>query len=341
MLGSGAVAEAHLTAIRSLDGVRVVGVFSRTEERARRTGEREGCVWTTDPGTLLGHPDVDVAVIATSSGSHAALALRALEAGKHLLVEKPIAMNCGDATRMIHAAAGRGLTLGVVSQRRFEELNRIIHSVLAQGALGKLLGVQVTCPYHRTQEYYDSADWRGTRSADGGLLMNRAIHSVDLMLWLAGPARRVFGRIPTQTHRIEVEDAGAAVLEFASGALGTLLASTSVQPGGPPRLDLYGDKGTIRTQGNELVEWRVPGIPAPDTTGFAASGTGRQPGSMNPRFLHLQLQDLVDSLAQGRRPAVTGDDGLHARAVAEAISTSSDRGGAIDLGSQWRNTDVG
>src|SRR4030095_13197940 len=166
-------------------------------------------------------------------------AIKALEAGNHVLVEKPMAMTTVEADKMLALARSKGLTLGVVSQRRFEDQHEGVKKTLRSGAIGKLLLAEVSCPYFRDQAYYDSADWRGKIATDGGAIMNQGIHSVDLLLWFAGPAKTVQGKIATQTHRMEAEDLALAILAFENGAFGTIMASTSIQPGFTPCLNLY------------------------------------------------------------------------------------------------------
>ena len=326
VIGSGTIADQHLGAIRGIDRARLVGVTSRTEEKARKVGEREGCRWTTDYRDLLRDPDVELVNIATSSGSHATIAREALEAGKHVLVEKPLAMNSVDADRLIALARARGLTLGVVSQRRFEEQHEIVKKVVSTGGIGRLLLAEVSCPWYRTQAYYDSADWRGKIATDGGALMNQGIHSVDLLLWFAGPARTVQGKAVTQTHRMEAEDLALAIVTFESGAFGTIMASTSIQPGFQPSLNLYGEKGSIKLEGTSIVHWTVPDLPKPEMGEIQVVAAVNDPRLGSSRNHQRQILDLVAAIEEGRSPAVTGEDGRRAVRLIEALYASSASG---------------
>jgi UDP-N-acetyl-2-amino-2-deoxyglucuronate dehydrogenase len=320
----------HIAAWKDL-GARVVAVSSRRPEQARAVAEAEGCQHTADAEALVRRPDVDIVAITSSSGSHARLALAAIAAGKHVVVEKPMAMSAADAGRMIAAAAGRGVTLAVISQRRFEPVNQAAHRAVTGGALGRLLLVEVSCPYYRTQEYYDSADWRGTVADDGGALMNQSIHSVDLMLWMAGPARDVFGRMATQTHRMEAEDLALASVSFASGAFGTIMASTSIRPGFLPGLALYGELGTIKLEGSEVVHWTVPGVERPRAAGAASAGV-QSPQLASHEHHRAQLGDLLDAIEGGRPPAVSGEDGRRAVALVEGVYRSAGAQRPVALG---------
>jgi len=331
VIGSGTIAEMHVAAIQAIPHARLAGVYSRTAEKANKLAERGGCRGTTDWRDYLKDREVDVVDIVTSSGSHAEIALAALESGKHVLVEKPMAMKPEDASAMIARAETRGLTLGVVSQRRFEEQHQAVKKVLEGGGLGKLLLVEVSCPYYRTQAYYDSADWRGKIETDGGALMNQAIHSVDLMLWFAGPARSLVGKIATQTHRIEAEDLALGIVTFAGGAFGTVMASTNIQPGFSPALNLYGEKGTIKLDGAAIAHWTVPGVLKPDFGTAQASAGVADPKLSSHRHHQRQIEDVLAAIEEKRPPLVTGEDGRRAVALVQGLYDSARTGTAVTL----------
>ena len=331
VIGSASIADQHLGALREIPHAKVVGVFSRGEDKARKLGEREKCRWTTDHRDLLKDPAVDIVDIVTSSGSHASITREALEAGKHVLVEKPMAMTSPEADQLIALARSKGLTLGVVSQRRFEDQHEAVKKVLDSGGLGKLLLVEVSCPYYRDQAYYDSADWRGKIATDGGAIMNQGIHSVDLMLWFAGPAKTVSGKIATQTHRMEAEDLALAIVTFENGAFGTIMASTSIQPGFTPCLNLYGEKGSIKLEGASITHWTVPGVAKPEFAAPQASAAVRGPLLASHQMHQRQILDVLAAIEEGRAPRVTGEDGRRAVKLIEGLYASSKSGGPVLL----------
>jgi UDP-N-acetyl-2-amino-2-deoxyglucuronate dehydrogenase len=331
VIGSGSIADMHIGAIREIGHARLAGVYSRTADKARRLGEREKCRWTTDYRELLRDPAVDLADIVTSSGSHAEIAREALEAGKHVLVEKPMSMTSAEADRLITLALEKGLTLGVVSQRRFEDQHEEVKKVLDSGAIGKLLLVEVSCPYFRDQAYYDSADWRGRIATDGGAIMNQAIHSVDLLLWFAGPAKTVQGKTATQTHRMEAEDLALAIVTFENGAFGTIMASTSIQPGFTPCLNLYGEKGSIKLEGASIVHWTVPGIPRPEFGEQSPSAAVRGHLLSSFRMHQRQILDVLAAIEERRAPRVAGEDGRRAVRLIEGLYASSKSGAPVTL----------
>ena len=331
VIGSGSIADQHLGALRELPHAKIVGVFSRGADKARKMGEREKCRWTTDYRELLSDPAVEIADVVTSSGSHASITRDALQAGKHVLVEKPMAMTSVEADDLLALAKAKGRTLGVVSQRRFEDQHEAVKKLLDSGALGKLLLVEVSCPYFRDQAYYDSADWRGKIATDGGAIMNQGIHSVDLMLWFGGPAKTVQGKIATQTHRMEAEDLALAIVTFESGAFGTIMASTSIQPGFTPCLNLYGEKGTVKLEGAAIVHWTVPGVPKPEFGTAQASAAVRGPLLSSHVMHQRQIAEFLSAIEEERPPRVSGEDGRRAVKLIEGLYASSKSGGPVIL----------
>lgn len=329
VVGAGSIGRMHIRAFKDL-GAQVTVVSSRRAEQAALVAREESCAFTTDPEELVRRPDVELVAITTSSGSHARLALAAITAGKHVVIEKPMAMNAPDCRRIIDAAAGRRVTLSVISQRRFEPVHRAVKEVVQGGALGRLLLLEARCPYYRTQEYYDSADWRGTIAEDGGALMNQSIHSVDLMLWLGGPAREVVGRIATQTHQMEAEDLALAIVNFRNGAFGTISASTSIRPGFLPALEIFGERGSIKLEGAAVTHWTVPGVEMPAAAGPTSAGVA-SPQLASHEHHRTQLADVLAAIEEGRAPAVTGEDGLRAVELVDGVYQSAKTGRPVAL----------
>lgn len=331
VIGSGGIADFHLRAVKDLPNAKLVGLYSRTEQRAKENGEKFACDWTTNYEELVQRADVDLVIITTSSGSHYKIGMAALEAGKHVLVEKPITMQVSEAKQMIQFAKDKGLLLSVVSQRRFEPLLSQVKQIIDEGKLGRLLLLEANTPFFRTQEYYDSADWRGTKSEDGGALMNQGIHQIDLMLWYGGQSKAVYGKIGTFTHQIEAEDLGVGIVTFENGAFGRIMSSTSTRPGFIPSIYIYGEKGTIKIEGSSIVLWDVDGVEAPqlDETG---KGTGEaDPLAFSNIYHKNQIIDVLRALEEGRAPSITGEDGLHAISVVNGIYEASETGKEVTI----------
>ncbi|WP_010269826.1 Gfo/Idh/MocA family protein [Paenibacillus senegalensis] len=332
LIGCGSIADFHFNAIQQLEQAVTVMISDRKEKRAREIAEREQAEWTTDYRELLKHEGVDIVCVTTSSGSHYEIGKQVLLAGKHLVVEKPITMASREADELIAIAAEQGKTISVISQRRFEPQHQAAYRALHEGHLGRLLLAEISAPFYRTQDYYDSADWRGTLLQDGGALMNQGIHSIDLLLWLCGKAKTVYGKTATQTHQMEAEDLGLSIVEFENGAFGTIMASTSIIPGFAPSLHLFGEKGSIKIVGTDITHWEVPGMEQPQLA--AGSGTGggvSDPKSISYEFHKLQLADVLDALEHNRPVAISARDGRRAVRLIEAIYESARTGSQVNL----------
>lgn len=334
LIGAGAISTQHLEALDAIPGARITAIASATADKARTAGERWGVPWTTDIEELLGREDVDAVSIATPSGLHPDQALASLRHGKHVLIEKPIALSNADARAVVDEARQRGLTAGTVSQRRFEPVVRAVRDAVAGDALGRLSMIVAEGFYFRPQSYYDSASWRGTLDLDGGVLMNQAIHTIDLLRWIGGPVASVAGNVATRTHEMEAEDTATASLRFASGALGAILATTCAAREQPTELRVHGERGLIRLVGDEIAEWDVPGRDKPGSNSDGAAApvsTGTATWGTNATGYVRQYTDFVEAIRDHRPPAVTADDGAAAVEIVLAAYESSRTGRAIEL----------
>ena len=346
IVGCGAISTQHVEAIRAVDGAQLVAVESASAERARASGERWGVPWTTDLGELIARDDVDAVAICTPSGLHAGQALAALRRGKHVVVEKPLALSVAEADAVISEGQRSGRLVATISQRRFEPAIRALRAAVSAGALGRIALVVGEGLYHRPQSYYDSAAWRGTVAMDGGVLMNQAIHMVDLVRWIGGPVVSVAGHIATLGHAMEAEDTATVSIRFASGALGTIVATTCAEPGFDQELRVYGDRGHVRIVKDTPVEWSLDpeaaaSVPAPESapdaarmavTGVLAPATWGTDATGHIR----QYADIVAAIREGRPPAVAGEDGRDAVAVITAAYEADRTGRAIQPGTSAR-----
>src|SRR5215469_4993885 len=238
-----------------LPGARLSAVTDVAAGVGQAFAAARGCVAEPSLDGLLARPDVDVVCVCVPSGLHAEVGIRAAKAGKHLVVEKPIDVTLEAADRLIAAARQAGVTLTVVSQHRFDpgiiEAKRLIDV----GALGTLVLGEASTKWYRTQRYYDSAPWRGTWAMDGGALLNQGVHYVDLLRWCMGPVAEVTAVCTTQAH---------AIVRFASGAVGTISATTAAYPGFPQRLEITGSEGTVTVEDGRLVRRALRGDQAAD-----------------------------------------------------------------------------
>jgi predicted dehydrogenase len=335
IIGAGMVARYHATAIGRIPGARLVAICRSDPARAEETAAQFGVPCLTDEAALLARDDVDAVCICTPSGLHAAQTIAAARAGKHVLVEKPIALTLADADAMIAACQQAGVRLGVALQRRTEPEFQRVQAAMAAGDLGRPVLGSINMPYLRQQSYYDSADWRGTWALDGGgALMNQGIHLVDLLLWLMGDVAEVRAASATLAHAIEVEDCVTATLRFANGALGSIAATTAAGPGFPHRVEIYGERGGVQIEGEQVVRWEGGGAP---TAGIArrepvAAGAGASPTGIGAVGHTRLLEDFVAAIRDRREPLAPGREGRRSLALVLAVYEAARTGQSVQPG---------
>jgi UDP-N-acetyl-2-amino-2-deoxyglucuronate dehydrogenase len=348
IVGAGVIAATHAEAIASLPGARLAAVTDVDAQRAAALAAATGA--DAEPGLdeLLGRPDVDVVCVCVPSGMHAEVGVRAAAAGKHLVIEKPIDVTLAAADRLLTTAADAGVAVTVISQHRFDRGLTELRGLLDAGALGRLVFGEASTKWYRSQGYYDSAAWRGTWALDGGALMNQGIHYVDLLRWCAGPVTEVTALCQTSDHQLEAEDVALALLRFASGAAGTIIASTAMYPGFPQRLELAGTGGTVVIENGEIVHRALlagrggqgggsggsQGPAGPDTadgTGGTSAAAAADPAAVGTSSHAAQIADLLAAVEVGRPPSVTGQDGRDALEIVCAVYQSAREGRTITL----------
>ena len=332
LIGAGNISGTHARAIGEIPGAAVSAVVAPTRDRAAALAAQYGAAAYDSLDAFLNHRPMEMVVIGSPSGLHGEHGIAAARRGLHVLVEKPIEITTARVDALIAAAAQAGVTLGVIFQDRVKPDIARLKEVVDTGALGTPILASARVKWYRPPEYYGGSRWRGTWALDGGgALMNQGVHTVDLLLWLAGPVRRVYARAAAKLHKIEVEDTAVAVLEFASGALGTLEATTSAYPGYARRLELTGSQGTAILDGDQLD---LRGVRHQSDNGQTPvsyqSDTGQTPpvNASSPVVADVSahrrvVEDFIRAVT-GRRPPLC--DGAAARAsvaVIEAIYRSS------------------
>ncbi len=333
IIGVGNIAPIHAAAIRGVPGAELVAVATRHEGRGRAFAAEHGGVWYADYRDLLAQADADVVAICTPHDLHAPMTLAAAEAGVHVLCEKPLARNVAECDAMIAACEWASVRLGVAFQSRFEPLSLRLKDALDSGRLGRLLWASANTLWYRSAEYYRSGPWRGTWAQEGGgVLINQAIHAIDLLIWLAGLPERVTARTRTLNHDIEVEDAALAILEYADGRMGLIQATTIAHPGYPERLEFFGSSGSaILHKGQARLEWRLTD-PVEECTEEAEVSSGAARPMDITAVGHTALyNDFAAAIGEHRAPLVDGRQGRHSVALVEAIYRSAAAGGAVAL----------
>lgn len=324
IIGTGMIGRFHRDAIAATQGARLAAVCRGRADAALQASAAAEYGVPCEPAleALLARTDVDAVCICTPSGQHATQAIAAMQAGKHVLVEKPMALSVADAEAMIATAAAHGVRLGVALQRRADPTFQRVRAAIARGDLGNLVLGKISVPYLRTQAYYNSADWRGTWALDGGgVLMNQGIHLLDLLVWFMGDVVAAQTQFATLGHDIEVEDCLAANLRFVNGALGSLVATTCAAPGFPHRVEVYGTRGGVQIEGEQVVRWDGDLAPPDGVTssGAASAGAGASPGGIGSVGHQRLIADFVAAIHQQREPLVSGDEGLRSLRAALMI----------------------
>ena len=343
IIGAGGIGHFHAQAIRDMRNGTLNGVACRTLEKAAALADEFGVTAYDSVDAMLADGSIDVVTIATPSGTHADLVEQAAAASKHVLCEKPLDVTTAKIDRMAAACERAGVTLGAILNRRFNPAVEAVDAALAADRLGRLTLCSAYVKWWRNQAYYDSAGWRGTWALDGGgALMNQAIHTVDQLLHFAGDVTRVTAMTGRVGHeRIEVEDVAVASLQFASGALGTIEATTAAwsATGHPCEVHLCGTKGTVFVADHELRHWEFSEpVPEDDDirqTLLATGGPGlgaADPGAIDPEMHRRNFEHFVDAVA-GHVPLRVGPtEARRAVRLIEAIYASAKQGGApVDL----------
>jgi UDP-N-acetyl-2-amino-2-deoxyglucuronate dehydrogenase len=348
IVGAGVIGNLHAQTIADLPQAQVGAVVAHRIEHARALAERYQALAMTDLLEALSIPDIDAVAICTPSGQHADMVVAALKAGKHVVVEKPLDISLEAARRVAVAEDSSDRRVTVISQHRFDTSSTVVHHAVSSGRLGKVSSGIASIPFWRSQAYYDSAGWRGTRALDGGgALMNQGIHTVDLLVWFLGEPVEVFAWTGLLAHeRIEVEDTAVATIRFASGALGVIQGTTSAYPGLNARVQIHGDRGSAVIDNDELTYFHAacdgeisPAVGAASTDNQAAARVAAQGQIVDSAMSGLkrtshtaQYQDFLSSVVNSHPPLVTVAEATRTLAVIRAIYESADAGRPVRVG---------
>ncbi|NQX60744.1 Gfo/Idh/MocA family protein [Paenibacillus qinlingensis] len=330
IVGAGMIARTHAEALRQIPGARLVAICSHNASSAKQFAEEYACNWYSDLSTMLQNPDIQIVALCTPSGLHGVQAIMCAEAGKHVLTEKPMGIDTNQIREMIAACHSHQVKLAVISQHRFQPDVIRAKQCIDEGRLGTIIAANASINWYRTQDYYDSATWRGTWKWDGGgALMNQGIHTVDVLQYLAGPVHSVYAQCRTVAHkRIEVEDVAAATLQYKHGGVGTLFASTSCYPGLQSRIELFGQRGSLILENNCITNLHY--MDQDDTDDYSAQKASNLVSS-NPALAvgdtHLvQYIDFIDAIAHDRAPSVSGEEGAKPLSIILAAYQSAELG---------------
>lgn len=340
IVGLGLIADFHAQAIQNMTGGKLVACLSRSEDKANAFAKKYNCRGYASMDAFLTNPELDIVTVCTPSGYHMEPALKAIESGKHVIVEKPLEITLERCDKIIDAAERAGVKLATVFPSRFHEVAGIIKSTIESGRFGKLVLGDAYVKWFRSQEYYDNGGWHGTKKLDGGgALMNQSIHAIDVLQWFMGPVHSVQAYSSVLGHkRIEVEDTAVAVLKFENGAMGVIEGSTAVYPGFLKRIEINGTNGSVILEEEDLKEWSFKEETKADKeikekfTAVTDSGGGvSDPGAISFRLHQLQFEDFIKSLSSGGTSLVEGKEGRKAVEIILAIYKSASTGKMVKL----------
>jgi len=260
ILGCGNIARTHADSLKKIENAVLRGVADTNAESCKAFADAYGTTAYQSYDAMLADESIDIVSICVPSGFHEQSAIKALKAGKHVIVEKPMAITTEGCDAIIRASEDSGCMVTVISQLRFSDNIKRIKALLDEGRFGKILSADLSMKYWRDPAYFSQSSWRGTKSVDGGgALMNQGIHGVDLLVHLLGEPRLVGAKSKTLYHDIEVEDLSMAVVEFENGALGSIHASTCLSPGFSRKLKIYGTNGYVVICEDSIEELMLDG----------------------------------------------------------------------------------
>ncbi len=324
VVGCGHIGRRHLEVATATPRVALVGYFDTDAAAMARTrANYPGAAAYGSYAELLADPRVEAVSICTPHGLHAAMAIEAARARKHLLVEKPMALTVADAEAMIAAAEAADVRLFVVKQNRFNTPVKLVKQALEEGRLGRVYLAQCNVLWNRNPEYYRDSPWRGSRELEGGALQTQVSHFIDLLIWWLGDVDEAAGLTARLAHAIEFEDAGVAALKFSGGAVGSLTWTTLAYNANlEGSISLVGEFGNIKVGGrylNRIDHWDVRGYPMPEGLDFddRPNEYGTYQGSSNNH--DKAIDSLVDELTVRRSGMVEGAEGMRTIAAIEKI----------------------
>jgi predicted dehydrogenase len=310
----------------------VVAAFAPSAERRARFAREFPFQAADDLDAIFADASIDAVGILTPPNTHLDLVRRAAAAGKHILLEKPLEISTARSEELVRVAEDAGVTMAVMLQHRFRPAGERLREILASGALGDIVNCSTSIRLWRPQSYYDEPG-RGTKARDGGgVLLTQGIHTLDLMLSLAGPIVEVAGFAQTSpVHRMETEDMVAAAVRFANGAIGVIEATTAAYPGFAERIDIAGTKGSAGLAGTSLGVTLLDGTREDMVPDGSAGGTGADPMAFPHDYHRAVWADFIDAIAAGRTPRVTGREALRVHRLIDALLASGATGMPVQV----------
>lgn len=323
IIGTGAISHKHALAYKNI-GFEIAACTDINEASGRKFAEQYGGDFVKTYEEVCRHPKVDYVDVCTFPDFRLQPIEICAETKKHVQVQKPISTNLESARKMIDVAQKAGIQLGVVSQHRFDDSSQFLFQAIRDGRLGKILQADAYVKWYRSAEYYSRPIKGSWQTEGGGALINQAVHQVDVLLWLVGAVKELYGSWQLGAlHKIESEDVVNAMLRYENGATGVIQASTAFWPGYTERLEIHGTKGTAIISGDKLTSWDVQndeGEPAPLASQVESGASDPMAIPLEP--FERQFQDFGEACRTGRKPLVSGEEGYRALEVVIGVYQS-------------------
>ena len=340
IIGCGMISDFHSAAIADIKHGKLVAVSSRKAENSQRLVDRYSIQAYSDYNEMLNRDDIDIVCVCTPSGAHMEPAVAAAEAGKHVIIEKPLEITLERCDDIIESCEKANVRLCAIFNSRFSDASQLVKDTVSSGRLGQLTLGDAYVKWYRSQDYYDSGDWRGTMELDGGgALMNQSIHAIDFLQYVMGPVESIQAFTDTLAHkRIDVEDVAVAALRFKNGALGVVEGTTAVYPGSLKKFEFSGTKGTIVLEEEDIITWEFEEEEPEDaeikqqfTEKKSGGGGASDPRAINNDNHRRQMINLIQSIENNIPHLVDGREGRKAVEIILAIYQSSKAGKTVHL----------
>lgn len=340
IVGCGMISNFHAKAIGDIRGAKLRGCYSNRFESAQKLAAQFDAVPHESLDSMLADPEIDIVTICTPSGAHMEPAVAAAEAGKHVIIEKPLEVTLKRCDKIIAACEKNKVLCSTIFPSRFHRASQTLKAAVDAGKFGRLTLGDAYVKWFRTQAYYDSGAWRGTWKLDGGgALMNQAIHSVDLLTWLMGPVGSLSAHTTMLAHeRIEVEDVAAAVLKFENGALGVIEATTAAYPGMLKKIEIHGSQGSAVIEEEDIKTWQFAKMTAADkkiarelANVTQTGGGAADPAAIGHAAHTHQFKDVIKAIKSGGQPAIDGREGRRSVEIILAIYQAAQSGKSVSL----------
>jgi UDP-N-acetyl-2-amino-2-deoxyglucuronate dehydrogenase len=340
IVGCGMISHFHAKAIGEIRTAKLVACYDMRIESANRLADEFGATAYSSLAEMLADPKVDVVTICTPSGAHMEPAVAAANAGKHVIIEKPLEVTLKRCDKIISACEKNNVVCSTIFPSRFHKASQTLKAAVDAGKFGRLSLGDAYVKWFRTQQYYDSGAWRGTWALDGGgALMNQAIHSVDLLTWLMGPVESITAHTATLAHeRIEVEDVAAAALQFKNGALGVIEATTAAFPGMLKKIEIHGSHGSAVIEEEDIKTWQFAKMTAKDKKIVAefenvtkSGGGAADPSAIGHAAHAHQFRDVLNAIKKGTKPLIDGEEGRRSVEIILAIYQAAKTGKKVVL----------